>query len=82
MFRCHYCNITPEFFEDTVTHCIDFHPEQILRIQRKSLDNKTGLFGWQSLNFQVIPSIINKIQQKIVVDCRQRKRLFNQCSHR
>jgi hypothetical protein len=67
-FCCYYCNTTCTEFDNIIKHSVKNHSLDVLKIKHLELNEKNGIYGYRSHNFNIIPRDLDSTGKKIETD--------------
>ena len=66
-FCCYYCDTCTEF-DNIIKHSVKNHSLDVLKIKHSELNEKNGIYGYRSHNFNIIPRELDSTGKKIETD--------------
>ena len=64
-FKCYYCSFGTNNFQTCIAHTSQTHVCETLKIQRQELDCNSGVLGYRTQNFSVIPETLFQMGKEI-----------------
>ena len=63
-FCCYYCDTTCTEFDNIIKHSVKNHSLDVLQIKHLELNEKNGIYGYRSHNFNIIQMYLESLIQR------------------
>ena len=61
----YYCSFGTSNFSTCVAHTSQIHVSETLKVKRQELDSNSGILGYRTMNFSIIPDALFQINKEI-----------------